>query len=254
MKTSNGPKVGVVERIHRDFAESINVAERSLNDKIEMFSEVAPVDNVGAMELGALGFSSSKTVVEFKTKKSEFLRKHGTVEEMKTLKDCLAQFHRLMPNYRLIYFAQIMDICEKYNLFMAPASEFVSAVPLKNIEDIKNFRAATKIAFELHKTEKPHTYSPFQIEVNYMVCAGEKDFKQGGHKIGRLLNYNPELGKPKFQLEFKPAPPDPIVLSKVTFQQPNGNGYPGLVRELQFYAVVTAWGEEAKEVVAATAN
>ena len=164
------------------------------------------------------------------------------VNENRRSMNAMGALVHLYPDIKFITLTQVNALCTKYGLVFGPINRFVGDIPQKNINDMLKFSIARehrcsivelpmssglsgfggstrKIAYELGgKTNRGNvTPAPMEIVANREMFRASDMIQMGNQLVQRN--------------------PDPIVLMPVCYASE------------MLYAVVTAWGEEAKDVV-----
>lgn len=173
-------------------------------------------------KMNELGFANAEQV-------KEFLEASKKIAEFKKLKNKIEYYRQVYPMHKFISEDAVKAICQKYNLLLAMASDYIAEVPEKNQKEIVAFRIKrkdTRVPLEVNfalmlRREFLIMYAP---EVNYeemvegkdlLIIAPEHKLKtEGKIKEGHILRSD-----------------DPIVL------QPVDSGY----------LIVTSWGLEASD-------
>lgn len=272
------PKAKVtVEEIHNTFFTEVDrlLAEaKNLNslesEKQELVSK--------AERLRKLGFNHTQDVVSAHEEEAR-LRNLKSENEIKlALSRAIEYFTFKYPQYKFITEAAVKKICEKYGLIYGNVSRYVGAVPDKNLDQIEKFKIDEKDeCYESSVTGMGGvgfgTWSPtgfidprdgpismpngpisMPIEVHKSFVDKEEAKRKRFNTSGSMYTQETvrkcslEIAAPKsdfnmtqmevqnFKLQAIPIP-DPIVLCPVLFEG------------AKHYLVVTAWGDESKEVV-----
>lgn len=249
----------LVQQIHNAFYSSVLQIESYANEKLEAVDDPVIVQTEKAESLRKLGFNSAIEVVETKKLVEENNALITNKSQAENIKAIVEMYKVEFPLYKLIMYSQVVNICEKYGLYLGKSGLYVGSVPDKNLKEIVNF-PKQKIVEKSLREDAKHSY-PFKchydgrgplchltpsspnsnrtVLTEFYMCAPRGDFKKEGvMEIGKELydqvdvkKFN--IKKPKFS---RPAP-DPIVLMPV-------NVFP--LKELGFL-IVTAWGPEAQD-------
>ena len=243
------------EKIHEEFdtaAEKL-VAISQERERIAESTKIPQeeTDYEDGKFLKSMGFSNSvlaKKAAEFETSKNLVTSdKTQNVEIAKKINTVVQKYHTLFPFHKFILYSQVIKICEKYNLYLAPAKFFQGEIPAKNIEEMKNFPwdnlkdqkfglSNSEPVFNQINTTKYNSIS------NY-ICAPLNDFnKERATTVGREIFEKPQIEKEiglrtfKYERPIK-QPKDPIILVPVTVSPLDEIGF----------IVVTKWGIEAND-------
>ncbi len=129
----HAPAMSVEQQIH----EAIYSAQDLLiTEANRILNEAVPYDEKRhsiLKGLSELGFSSAEQVSEFNKIESERKRQ----AEMKEL---IASYQQKYPFNKFINRESVTAICEKYNLYLTEARDYISDIPEKNQEEIVNFK------------------------------------------------------------------------------------------------------------------
>jgi len=225
----------IVEQIHKEFNTA---GDKLLAEAKAVIANTDPVSFKKADDLIGLGFGNAVGVADARAKQRE-------LREKLTLQQLLVDYSVKYPTYCFIDDAGIETICKKYNLVFGTASQYTGFVPLKNLQEIKNFPGVKK---EDHVLQLRSSYHGTQVSAwetvseeqfldirqhyrmyrsyetrtskDLLICAPLKDMKIAanqevkGHQIVNI-HY-----------------PDPVVMVPVRG---------GL------YLIITAWGDESSD-------
>jgi hypothetical protein len=239
--------VNSAEHIHREFNEAFFdadlVLEKCINSLIEKNESIPQVEYEGLYD----NFSSSSSVI-----KSEKIRslKNGTkkqIDNLKNLKNSLDDI-RLKYPYKIISFAQIVRILEKYDLYIGNSRSYTDIIPQYNAKQIsdylnniqnKGISVSLDSSYPISSQNYPSYPSYSNNKCSFYICAPHSMFETKDKNIvGREVFYDSSL---TVKLKFVPAPiKDPIVLNPLFIDNP-------LAKDLMLFHIVTAWGPEAKE-------
>ena len=238
----------IIEQIHNEFF----IAGEKLLAEANTIVSKTEIDNDKLSMLSRYGFTKSKEFSELQKVKNE-------IELSERLAKQLTALYNKYPCYRFITEREVERICKKYNLVMGEVGNYKGDIPKHNLIDIDRFFASENelnteyieewedtrcigyygrhdiISFEKYgeRTNKPEykingcikdesvIYEYYKKKKVLNIVAPLKDFD----RERTILN--------KFKLTIKPIP-DPIVMVKA---------------EDDIYCIITAWGEESKEVV-----
>jgi len=247
-----------IEQIHEEFdtaAEklvTISQERQRIAESIEVPQE--ETDYEDGKFLKSMGFSNSvlaKKATEFETGKSLITSdKQRNSEISKKIDKVVQNYQTLFPFHKFILYSQVIKICEKYNLYLAPAKYFKGEIPLKNIEEMKKFpwgdakeNGMVKLSSSQGVFEQAQSSHALDEGVSNYICAPLNDFnKDGSTTVGREIFNKPRIEKEVNIKNFKyvrpvKAPKDPIILVPVKA---------GPLNEVGFI-VVTKWGLEAND-------
>lgn len=243
----------VIEKIHNEFN---NAGDRLLKEAKEIILGITVENEDKARRLNNIGFSSSKEVEIAEGAKKE---KREKEEFAKAMEYFIVKY----PKYKFITKDIAVKICEKYNLFIGSTRQYKGFVPEKNLKEIEDFfsqknelthgyfdessrrREVTKEEYErqeekisafvglgntsdplLYLTQAQRNYSSnrryiYERKRDMEIAAPIKDMDTRGYEVkGRTLLREV---------------PDPVVLVPIT------------KNNLEFYCIVTAWGDEASD-------
>jgi len=232
MAITKTQELSQVQKIHKDFYNSLDTSTIQVQD-LEDIKEY----NSAAQRLSSFGLRNSATYQKLQEKIQSSEETNSNNELANTLLEIEAKF----PKYRLIGFKKVMELCERYNLYLSPIENYTGIIPNKNLTEMEKYHEMLKgkgisantnsIDYLLQKT-----YGIGQSPV-YLICAPMKDFnKKGLAAIGRTLQY---FNSPKFEfrveLKMPNLMPDPIVLSPLNIK---GN---------LIFHIATAWGPESDD-------
>lgn len=230
---SNWPEQETVtaEMIHEEFYHACDsvIAEAE--------SETTRATIQKADRLRKLGFTSMPAVDD-----SEGLGRLAQVAKV------ISKYAVSHPNNKVITGSEAHRICTKYNLAFRPASDYKGEIPEKNLTEIENFRAPDSlqgIYYTYQSSSGSHDCflrnESLDYELGFFFSAydGSKYQEKSGAAQTAL-----QICAPVKDIKLRPyekidektgqiVPKDPIVLFPV---------------ENNCYLIVTAWGEEAKEV------
>lgn len=234
-----------IEAIHNEF----DAAGQRLVEEAKLILSNQQLDEKGE-RLSKLGFTNSKAATKNKKIKEENMERQMNYEKKKEASKWVEYYGQWYPNSKFITKEIVEEICKKYNLLCGDVDRYTGDVPLKNVQEMEQFRLRQedmKCHTELDNWHRNRqwdyarnmrsglfgdpTYNPINSQLNpsgiarmsnqkyysresFQICAPETDFNtRGMSKIGKFLI------------------PDPIVL------QPVKGGY----------LIVTKWGLEASD-------
>jgi hypothetical protein len=202
-----------------------------------------------ANKLKSLGFFNAKEtkIGEVEADALSKIEKENT-KKAETIK-AINYFSQKYPLYKFITEESILKICTKYGLIYGEVSKYIGNVPKNKVESMLKFKLNEndysytiqrnrsysrssewitvnfKEGTSLYHSESDTKYYWFKKK-NFIIAAPLKDFDTNGMEVE------------KFKLiEKKVIPvPDPVVMQPV------------LYNNIEYYLIVTAWGEEASDV------
>ncbi len=234
--------VNSAEHIHREFNEAFNDAdlflEKQLNSLIEKNTNIPQVEYDELFN----NFSSSSTIIKLEKISSLKKNTNKEIDNLKNLKNSLDDI-RLKYPYKIISFAQIIKILDKYDLYIGNSKFYTDIIPEYNAKQISSYLNNVK-----EKQISTYFESKYPISSQYgnnyntlslYICAPHTMFeKKDKNVVGREIFYDSDL---TVKLRLSPTPvKDPIVLNPLFIDNP-------LAKDLVLFHVVTAWGPEAKE-------
>lgn len=184
--------------------------------------------------LSALGFTKTKPA-----KISDEIKVNQNAK--KELVERIAHYHQRYPLNRFITEEEVSRLCKKYNLVFSTADRFIGEIPEKNLQEIENFKVDED---DCEKTFNFYTSALESMNWSFNTLTGIfenggvkalelQEFKKPAFKMVASINdfdtANMELRGHKLELNL----PDPIVLQPVKLG----------------YLIVSAWGDEAADVV-----
>jgi len=208
-----------IQEIHESFDSA---ADRILKEAKEIINSKIPSEKHEKM--AKLGFTCAKGVQE-----NVLLKKQ--IEFQERIADKLSYYSQKYPFYKFITEFEVEKICNKYNLVFGECHQYLGDIPLKNVEEIANFKGVSEedckyyefwdsfsdreeISYnEFIKNTTTRCMSSYKKENSYKICAPisemkTKGYKQKGYKLVKEV-------------------PDPIVLFPVSGQM---------------YVIVSKWG------------
>lgn len=248
----------VAKRIHTEFLESFENSEKNLIQKInELEKTNRDTSNFQTFEeLSSLGFSNSQTIVKATNVTSDKRKMTYDLQNLQKLQIQINEVKMKYP-YKIISYGQIINILEKYNLYISRSENYIDIMPEENAKQIVNYSNIFKNMFNgarakdnlilgnIADSHKPicaqYIYELNRQLFNYFVCAPHEMFKKANDRfiVGREIFYNPNM-----LIKYKHVPTtvvlDPIVLHPIWIDNP-------IAKMLKLFHVVTAWGPEAKE-------
>lgn len=240
----------IIEEIHETFYTEVDklLASARVSNSLETDQQQL-LDK--CERLKALGFSSTKEVIEaeIEIKRLSDLKKEN--ESKRTLIDAISYFNIKYPNYKFITEESVKKICSKYNLIYGNIGNYIGTVPDKNLKHIEDFQI--NIFDKLYSKWTNAYYSSGPIFLHYLSLP--KPIVSNDNMLMSLHSNNPREHITKCPLEIvapikdfnmrdmevkdyqlsKIEIPDPVVLQPVIFNHQ------------KYYLIVTAWGEEASD-------
>lgn len=244
----------VIEQIHKEFN---NAGDRLLKEAKEIIAGITIENEAKATRLNNLGFSSSKEVAKAETARKEKREKEEFAKAME-------YFIIKYPKYKFITHDVAIKICEKYNLFIGHVRQYKGFVPEKNLKEIEEFFAQkNELSYGYFdnswSTEKEVDKSDFDRQEDRIIMSSSI---ANQNPSSLLYQYNPrsydsnrrsirerkrdmkiaapikDMGTEGYKTKgriLEREVPDPVVLVPIT------------KNNLQFYCIVTAWGDEASD-------
>ncbi len=204
----------LVKQIHNEFHTKgdllVKEARKLLCD--ETFNRLKEKKEL----LHSCGFSNTKLSESIKLE-----------EEKISDSEVISKYYTKMNGmYKVITLESIKEITRKYKLCMGLTSGYNEDVPVKNLLDIKKFKASFSKSEGYHSTDSTNNS-------NFCICAPKGDFHT------RAILFVDQGNIIKFE--------DPIVLYPC-------NNYLDVSRwddalSTKYYYVVTAWGDEASDPI-----
>ena len=250
-----------IEEIHNEFDGAVETLLEISNER-QRIAESLEVpkeekEHLDGLFLKEMGFGKSvlaKKVEEFNSVTSDLKnQKRKGVEISNSINDLVSRYQDIFPHHKFILYSQVIKICEKYNLYLAPAGYYKGDIPSKNIEEMKNFpydRATDEKLIPSLSEDKPVCEQIFDNSgsfgyggVKNYICAPLNEFDMSGNTqvereiYGKSRRDNVKMGEFKMIKRPKPMPKDPIILLPVKAKELNELGF----------IVVTKWGLEASD-------
>lgn len=259
----------IVEKIHSEFHNAFDIAAEKIqqvNIAVENGLAKTPPPLLIYDDIADMGFKSIREV-------NENQKRINNKNSLNSRKVSLTKFYEMTTqmslylNYRIITMPQVIQILEKYNLFIGPVNRYQGSMPRHAAEQLLNYKKAwnsyhrpdlnlnhRKITHAYFDETEPicaqnNGYNSGLSNINKLyICApfGDFDKSKSRNVVGKEIFYNNEI-KPPFEFHPMPPPPDPIVLNPLFF----GDSW---LDSFKFMHVAAAWGVEAKEVVNPTSN
>lgn len=276
-----GIEVGtLVDKIHKNFHMAITTADEKLAEMLGLIV-IDSGDRVRAMEDYAKlkgYFGNAVEVTKSVAELEEINKKKSEAKEIELFRSEL-QFLKTLTGLKFIHYPAVISLCKKYNLVIGDSTLYKETVPRKNAEDIGRFinNFSYSNVGELHEKYRkfpttdrwfrdpleyrrksnhlwaytydnttPLFHQSFDVLNAYNSLVAHRLYTVGPinyFNAKGLTNIGCELVKiPKvsFELQKVEVIPDPIVLAPINFQSTLG-------KELRMFAIVTAWGPEARD-------
>jgi len=245
-----------IQQIHNDFDQAAETLVKISNEKqkiADSINEPTPDnDYEDSVLLASLGFSNislvKKTNEFIKNKQNTVKEKLEYVEESSAINKTVEFYKAKFPFHKFILYSQVINICEKYNLYLAHSSFYKGEIPKKNIQELRDFPFHVYKKNHLKPSLDPRSgifdqmlqISYYQDDIVTYICAPYTEFDtKNAEIIGKeifLKNTKDFISPFKFKT-IKPAPKDPIILLPVLAQELNQIGF----------LVITKWGLEAED-------
>lgn len=260
-------KTKLVEKIHKEFHVAFDEADRHIRQvaiavETGLANAKNPVDIYD--EIADLGFKSIREVRENKSRVRNREVLTSRQRSLKLFQDKIQEMNLFM-NHRIITMPQIIQILEKYHLFIGPVKRYTGSMPTKNAHEIAEYKKGWDV-YQSHcdKNRKgairhnrfseyyPITSQGCDDTTNNLgsmyICAPLNHFEKTKNKsiVGREVFYPSDM-TPPFKWYTPPSPPDPIVLNPISFND-------SWLDNFKFMHVCTAWGIEAANADIVNAN
>lgn len=216
--------------IHRDVfsAQELLLAEARRVLETEYKYDEADADRLAG--LAALGFRNAEEVRRF----NEIDKRRKANEEMM---ERINYYSQIYPSHKFIDQKTARAICDKYDLYLAFVSDYVSDIPEKNQKEIVDFRIRRKDIREADEIQRGGGgwMMPFLVYDclldDYYASLDKEELLKGENLLIiaplKKLDIRGREVKDRILMEIK----DPVVLQPV----PLG------------YLIVTSWGLEASD-------
>jgi hypothetical protein len=261
-----------VDKIHRDFHMAITTADEKLAEMLGLIV-IDSGDRVRAMENYAKlkgYFDNAVEVTKSVADLEEINKKKQEAKEIALFRSEL-QLLKTITGLKFIHYPAVISLCKKYNLVIGDSTLYKETVPRKNAEDIGRFinnfqyskisecikgynevpsarmllddplvfrRKSDHIWAYTHDNGTPLFQQNFDVTDQYRSTPARRLYTVGPidyFDAKELTNIGCELVKIPIVVI-----PDPIVLAPINFQSSLG-------KELRMFAIVTAWGPEARD-------
>lgn len=223
-----------VAEIHADFKKSLDL--NSFNNVSNPSINLVDADELQC-SLIRLGLNNSKTYEEL----SKNVAINKDIDGLNKDRELYNKISIKYTNYRLIGIKNILNLCEKYDLYLGLAEQFIGSIPYSNLQDLNKHKDGVLNYKEFDGLSSTSAIDLVRYSKNhYAIVAPRYMFKENLAEADRLIL---NIEKPKLKIKFEFQKPsfnlDPIVLAPLY----NPRGYNnGIV-----YQIVTAWGEEAED-------
>lgn len=227
-----------MEIIHKEFRESLKQTLAQID--VMVIEDDKPSEVAYAL---LKAFPNAKPVVKT-TEKTERIAKTNALVTRNN--NFIAKVTVLKEYAPVITYGQIIALCEKWDLYLAPTFRFIGDIPEKNAKQIIDFDNSLSSFCKLKKLEleecansgygfhnQPIRYnSDAKTDSSFVVATSDLLNMKKSVLIGReVVNFD--------KSDVKLAPSiftDPIVLHKI-----------GLIEGVMCYWIKTCWGEEASD-------
>lgn len=265
----------VIQKIHNEFDTAVDAIVKSLDEykkeSERKKEEVKNVDNETkekAEVLKKAGFINTHPVRELQKIEKENISVYEASKQSeefaKKLRKTTEFYQNFFPFHKFILYPQVIDILEKYDLYLGHTNLYKENVPEKNVEEIKDFFANYEVKIirdgefavggwrrsiipfikkgePLCSAEPSHNTKDIQC----YICAPRKEFvnDKGVISVERELFYNKlfsNSGLKRFREEQRAKRQkikDPIVLMPVST----------FFEDIVGFIIITKWGLEAED-------
>ena len=252
-----------IEQIHSDFDTavenllSISAKRQRIADSIEIPQEEKDYkDGIWLREIGFGNTNLAKKASEYDNIAGKAIsNKEQEMRSSEKIKNLVQKYQSLFPFHKFILYSQVIQICEKYNLYISPSKFYKGNIPKKNLEELKNFPfdvwEKSGSDYSDHLTllsnspicnQSGSRTRSLNLNKSLYICAPLNEFElEKTENIGKEIYEKPmrEINPLKFRLpEKQKAPKDPIILLPVIATELNEIGF----------IVVTKWGKEADDI------
>lgn len=243
----------IIEEIHSSFNSAFDNADKEIDSSLEkLLSEEERIVSSDFTQLEK-HFQNSTTIKVITNNRILKSTTSSKIEEIKKFKRKLDEIGVKYP-YKIISYGQIVEILNKYDLYIGSSSKYIEDIPKSNMEQLKYYLEKIDKEVCLCYGEKLPISSQDGQEIsknrysNYneyhnptlYICAPNTAFdKKNRTVIGREFIYDTFL-KPKFKMLANPIIKDPIVLNPLNIEGE-------IAKSLKLFHVVTAWGPESME-------
>lgn len=249
--------MNMVEKIHAEFRNSVMEYDSVLFaqlSKIESQLNAIPANaDPSYSRTVSEMFKTSKSVRVIETVKQKFQNLSQNKKEVKALVDELQEIHVKYP-YKIIHYSQMINLLEKYNLYVGPTEQYKEHLPPSNAQEVSNFVNGPKVierwgmtkgiplCAQMFREHEQYRHYGKSEDQRLYICAPINYFNiKDLAKVGRELYVESDF--PEFKMletPNMPVPPDPIVLAPIAMRSELG-------KRLRPFFIVSAWGPEAKD-------
>jgi len=225
METSNKYEGTAIGKIHDEFAtivEQLPAMSELASQKADALLEELEKNNLAKIKrLELLGMQNVQQVKDAKKSRQTMDDAKMGADYGKMLCETLAYMKHTYPQFKVITLRQIEDVCKKYQLLFGNLARFTGFIPEANLKDVENLVENNPFI-----KEDRHTYEDYDLQT---VQPGT---------IGQVL----KIAAPEKDMDTRNATlkdgfmliDDPVIF------YPLRNG---------FYAIITAWGDEASDPI-----
>lgn len=239
-----------VELIHNDFSSAVTEVTNRINAFASKINDINNLPNEMSQDyfnlLNKFNFQNNP---DFKAHEASVNIRYK-LEHIEELKKSIIDYSIAFPGYKIIYLPQILNLCQKYNLFFGSVNFFKGDIPFKNLKAIDDFSKFQQKFESLHgrisyRNDVPVTSQLYadlnHRESTYYICAPKSDFIGEGLTTIRneIFRYDERIKFNKSYFSIKKPVKDPIVFCPVKALNPG--------ERIQTFVVVTAWGKEASD-------
>ena len=139
--------MNTIEQIHSDFDTAVETLLEISNQR-QQIAESLEVpqeekDHADGLFLKEMWFGNAalaKKIEEFNnlTDSVKSQKRHG-VEVSKSINSLVQKYQTLFPFHKFILYSQVIQICEKYNLYLSPSDFYKGEIPARNIQEMRDF-------------------------------------------------------------------------------------------------------------------
>ena len=268
----------IIEEIHETFYSEVDrLLEQAKISKPINTDKQDIIDK--SIRLKELGFNNTKevSIAEDETKRLNVIRREN--QEKLELVEAINYFSFKYPFYKFITEDSVRKICEKYSLIYGEVSQYKGEVPLKNLEDIENFKIDKKDECYFSKTIHFRSFMnvdnvkyisydemfPEVIKKDFTnMDSFEIDMYRSQVELRRRIDENRyfstekgkcnlEISAPQKDFNMKGMELKGLKLSKIEIQDPIVLK-PVFFKGKKHYLIVTAWGLEASDELVVNQN
>lgn len=127
------PKKQSILEIVAEIHNSFNTAAQKVLEETVLPEAPSQQELETSSKLVAAGFTAVPLVTEVNEKNIKIAKTKSELE-------VISHYQQRYPQYKFIFLDQVLDLCQKYNLVLAPVHRYKGDVPLKNLEEIMNFK------------------------------------------------------------------------------------------------------------------